>query len=294
MNIASSKQNAQDRITQQWVILTGKQIDKDHYSWLLGPFGNTNGIGRKFINELAEKEHLTIDESTVQRGLLGSIDELGLSENEVARLSEQVKDFYVNTAAYTLDLKVKWNPVFRVFGILLKFIFSRRIQQLNIPTKNNSNSRSLSSEVILLRDKVSGEVKRTIWLRAYKDNNEVVYSGIYGSTVLPSGKRNVKAVFPLPNGNATVLLAPSVGNKGELILESSGKNLGDSGFYFLLNDSKGKLWTRYIRSFKDTLTVSEVNDRLMAVQIMRLWNVRVVSFEYEIRKRPRVTFVVES
>ena len=43
------KQSFQDWITQQWVILFGQKIDKLEHKWLLGPFGELNGIGVKFI-----------------------------------------------------------------------------------------------------------------------------------------------------------------------------------------------------------------------------------------------------
>lgn len=51
-------------------------------------------------------------------------------------------------------------------------------------------------------------------------------------TVHPPGERApcVKAVFPMPNGNATVVLRPTVAD-GALVLDSSGGRFGGSGFY---------------------------------------------------------------
>ena len=40
----------------------------------------------------------------------------------------------------------------------------------------------------------------------------------------------VKVVFPMPNGNATVVLRPRV-EDGALILDSGGKKFGGAGFY---------------------------------------------------------------
>jgi hypothetical protein len=57
-------------------------------------------------------------------------------------------------------------------------------------------------------------------------------------------------------------LNPSVGENGELILESSGNKIGDAGFYFLLKDSKENYWTQFISSFCDRLTVNSVNDEI--------------------------------
>lgn len=284
MGIAHKKQNFQDWITQQWVILFGRKIDKKENDWLLGPFGSTNGIGLKFINQLAEKEQLIIDKNKKDKGLIQSINQLNLSENELNALSKNVIDFYENTANYDFDLKVRWNPFFKNFGRLLKLIFSNRIEQLNVPIENIKDSKALKSEIIRLLDAKTKEVRRTIWLRTFKTTDQVVYSGVYETCKIPSGQTCIKAIFPLPNGNATVILIPSVGRNGELILKSSGKKFGDSGFYFLLNDSKGKLWAKFIKSFEDNLVASSKNDRIFVEQTLTLWNLKVLKFEYNIKK----------
>lgn len=277
------KQNFQDWLTQQWVILFGRKINSKTHSWLIGPFGEVNGIGRKFIEQLAIKEKLSIDNSNDVRGLIRSINQLNLNDAELQRLSKQVVGFYEKTSCYDLQLNVKWNPFFKVFGILLRLIFSRRIKQLNIPIRRKESSDKLTSEVIQLKDTSTNQVIRTIWFRSFQSTGEVVYSGVYETCNTPSGKTCIKAVFPLPNGNATVILTPSVGKNGELILESSGRQIGDSGFYFLLKDSKGHFWTKFIRSFKDKLIVQEKNGQISAIQTLSMWNIRVLTFEYEIK-----------
>jgi len=284
MGKAITKQNFQDWITQQWVILFGQKIDTSEHKWLLGPFGELNGIGIKFIKQLADKEHLEIDNQKNGKGLIQSLHQLNLSEKEIKILSQNVIDFYQNTADYQLKLKVKWNPFFKIFGLLLRVIFSKRIEQLNVPIRSIENSETLTSEIIHLKDTKTKEVKRTIWLRAFQTTGQVVYSGVYETCVIPSGKTCIKAIFPLPNGSATVILTPKVGKNGELILESAGDRIGDSGFYFLLKDSKGQLWTKYIKSFKDKLVVRSENENITASQTLTLWNLRVLKFEYNIKK----------
>lgn len=284
MGVASIKQNIQDWVTQQWVILSGKKIDPNEYNWLLGPFGKTKGIGEKFIAQLAKDENLEFYENEQNKGLLKSINQLNLSQHELNTLSKNVIDFYENTSKYELDLIVKWNPLFKIFGILLKQLFSNRIEQLNIPMNNNKESKEMNSNIIQLIDKKSKKLKRTIWLRSFKKTNQVIYSGVYEMCKIPNGEICVKAIFPLPNGNATVILQPSVGNNGELILKSSGKKIGDSGFYFLLKDSKGNLWTKHIKSFKDNLTVSSENNKMKANQVLTFYGLKVLNFEYKIRK----------
>jgi len=284
MGTASLNQNFQDWLTQQWVILFGKKINSIQNEWLIGPFGKTKGIGQKFIEQLAKDENLEIDKSEHKRGLIQSISQLNLSKKELNYLSKNVIDFYENTSNYEFDLKVKWNPFFKTFGGLLKVLFSNRIEQLNLPMGNGENTKALKSEIINLVDKKNNEIKRTIWLRTFKKSEQVVYSGVYETCTIPNGKNCIKAIFPLPNGNATVILNPSVGNNGELILKSAGKEIGDSGFYFLLKDSKGNLWTKYIKSFKDKLVVSSENEKITAKQTLTLWNLKVLTFTYNIKK----------
>lgn len=284
MGIAKRNQSFQDWITQQWVILFGERIDNANYQWLLGPFGGTKGIGQKFIEQLAKDECLVIDCLRKNKGLLDSIENLGLTEIEINRLSQDVIDFYQNTSNYDLILRVKWNPFFKIFGTLLKSIFSKRIEQLNVPIENLEDASDLTNEIIKLVDSKTNEVKRTIWLRTFKSTGQVVYSGVYETCSLPNKKICIKAIFPLPNGNATVILIPSIGKNGELILDSSGNRIGDSGFYFLLRDSKGQLWSKFIKSFKDQLIVKSINDRLSAIQTLTLWNLKVLEFQYEIKK----------
>ncbi|QNR23842.1 hypothetical protein [Croceimicrobium hydrocarbonivorans] len=285
MGVAKKNQSIQDWISQQWVILTGERIDEAAYQWLIGPFGGTKGIGLKFIKHLVKDEDLVIDDQREKKGLLNSIRDLGLSEEELSRLSLDVIDFYENTANYDLLLKVKWNPIFKVFGTVLKRVFSNRIEQLNVPIENLKDASGLTNEILKLVDIKTNDVKRTVWLRTFKSTGQMVYSGVYETCTLPNQQICIKAIFPLPNGSATVLLSPRVGENGELILDSSGKRIGDSGFYFLLRDSKGQLWTKFIKSFRDKLVVKTIQDKITAIQTLTLWNLKVLEFEYEIKKR---------
>lgn len=132
MKVASFNQKLQDWITQQWVIFFGTKINANDYKWLLGPFGKINGIGLKFIEQLSENEQLIIDDAQTNKGLLQSINQLELTSIELNKLSKNVIDFYENTSNYNFELKVKWNPIFKIFGVLLKVLFSNRIEQLNI------------------------------------------------------------------------------------------------------------------------------------------------------------------
>lgn len=290
----SFKQKFQDWVTQQWIILFGKKIDPQEFKWLLGPFGNVDGIGEKFIKQLVEKENLIVDSDSKNKGLLNSIHQLELSKKELNSLSKEVIEFYEQTSNYSFDLKVKWNPVFKLFGYLLKLIFSNRIEQLNVPIKNNIEGQNMQSNIIKLNDKATNKPKRTIWLRTFKKTNQVVYSGVYETCKIPNGIVCIKAIFPLPNGSATVILEPKVAENGALILNSNGSKIGDSGFYFILNDKNDNIWIKHIKSFKDSLTVNCENESLKAIQTMTFYGIKVLKFEYTIKKQHATTNLMKN
>lgn len=282
MRFAYPIQKFQDWMTQQWVILRGRKIKPEDFPWLMGPFGNLDAIGEDFIYKFAEKENLIIQKDSKAKGIIPSMQKLNLSEAEFSNLSKSVIGFYEKTDNHNLQFSVQWNPFFKFFGILINKLFSNRINQLNIPTKNIDDSESLKSEIINLVDTKTNEIKYTFWFRSIKSSGQVIYSGVYGISNLPSGKTCVKAVFHLPNGNATVLMIPSVGENGELILDSSGKKFGDAGFYFLLKDSKGDYWSQFISSFRDRLIIGSQNDIISAEQTLTLWHLKVLTFKYTI------------
>lgn len=285
MSLAYPMQMIQDWITQQWVILSGRKIEAKNYDWLMGPIGNLEVINKTYIDQLAEKENLIIDKESETQGLIPSMDQLSLTPAQYALLSDKVIDFYEKTSLYNLNFSVQWFTVFKGFGFLLKKLFSHRLNQLNIPLHNTRDSEAITSEIISLLDKDTKQVKYVFWLRTIEATGQTVYSGVYGICRLPSGIHCVKAVFPLPNGNATVIMTPKIGDNGELILDSSGQRFGDAGFYFLLKDYKNGYWSKYIRSFRDELIISDLKNELVAKQTLTLWNFKVLRFQYNIKQK---------
>jgi hypothetical protein len=285
MNFAYRRQKFQDWFTQQCVIFWGRKINPNDYAWLYGPFGELNGIGENFIYQLALKENLSVSRNSTSKGLLVSIYNLNLKKEDLNKLSKNVIDFYEKTSDYNLKLNINWNPFFKIFGILVNKLFSQRINQLNIPSENLNDSENLTSEIIELICNKTKEVRYTIWLRKFQTTGKVIYSGIYTTCTLPTKITCIKAIFPLPKGNATVILKPTVGERNELSLDSSGAKFGDAGFYFLLHDSNGNCWSQYLKSFTDNLIVMEKENLLKATQTLKLWNLQVVNFEYCIEKK---------
>ena len=285
MNIAYPSQRVQDWASQQWNIWRGQRIGPDDTSWLMGPFGKVGAKADDFITTIACDEALEVERNQKTGGLLSSINDLKLSTSEYERLRPEIIDFYENTALYELDLKIEWSSYFPIFGGLVSFLYSNRLNQLNFPLNPQEVAGGINSEVVTLRDPDTGNIKYTAWYRTLISSGRVLYSGIYSTCKLPSGKACVKVIFPLPRGNATVILEPTVGPNGELCFASSGEKYGDPGFYFLVNDSKGRHWAQYVRSFREHLNVFvDEGGELRAEHIITLWKQRVLKILFKMSR----------
>jgi hypothetical protein len=204
---ASTTGNLVDRITQRWVQFTGRPIDvSGEHKWLDGPTGEPEGIGSGYFTEFARKHGLQIMPGA---GLLDDFQVLRSSYFDPGRVSKPVADFYERTADYSLDAWSEWCNVFRPFGTLLAMIFSRRLQQLNVPLSPLDTSRGVTSEILRIGDPGPGRHRFTAWLRRLLSSGDVLYAGAYSTCRVPNYDGEcVKVVFPLPNGNAMVICVP--------------------------------------------------------------------------------------
>jgi len=256
MRINNTVGHLQDWITQVWVKLTGRRFNPENEPWLFGPIGDTDIIKDKFIEVLAQRDNLQIEQNYNGVGLLETFEDLQLSEEEKKSLNPKVIDFYEKTSNYNFEIWSEWCGFFKPFGWLLFVIFSKRLQQLNLPLSSMQSAKGINSNIIKLVDKESRQSKWTIWYRILKSTNNVIYSGVYTVCEVPNiPGRLLKVVFPLPNGNAMVIMRKEILENGSLKLCSDGRKFGDNGFYFTLTNHKGKYWTRFVKSMHEWITV---------------------------------------
>jgi hypothetical protein len=94
-------------------------------------------------------------------------------------------------------------------------------------------AKGLESNIIKLKSKSDSKTKWTIWYRTIKSTKDVIYSGVYTNCLNPNySKPLLKVIFPLPNGNASVIMTERIESDGSLVLSSDGRKFGDNGFYF--------------------------------------------------------------
>lgn len=277
----------QDKITQIWVKITGKEINPTHDQWLMGPIGDEDVIKDKFFIKLAENQNLEIHKDKQDFGLLEKIEDFGITGYEKEILNKKVADFYVNTSNYDFEVWSEWTGIFKPFGKLLRIIFSKRLQQLNLPLDSLETAKGLKSQIIKLKHPENQSTKWTIWYRTIKSSNNVIYSGVYTTCNNPNySVPLLKVVFPLPNGNASVIMKKTIEPDGSLLLSSDGKKFGDNGFYFTLTDHKGRYWARFVKSMHEWIRVYEDEENVLrADHILNFYGMRFLSLHYRMNKK---------
>jgi hypothetical protein len=276
-----------DWATQRWVEYTGRSLNETDLAWLSGPVGNTSLIGKESVAELAARENLVIDRDSDIRGLMESFDLLDGPAFSSRIVKKEVADFYEGASLYEMNAWAHWCGLFKPFGMLLALIFSRRLQQLNIPLNGLDTSKGMSSDVIPLKDRDSGAVKYVAWIRELLETKNVLYAGYYSVTVPPGfGSPCVKVVFPLPNGNAIVILKPVANEDGSLTLASSGKVFGDPGFYFTIRNLSGEAIGRYVPSLREWITVYPgFRNEVRADHVLKFFGVTFLRLHYRMDQR---------
>ena len=270
-------QNALDWLAQSWHILLGRRFDPDRDEWLLGPMGKPDETSNDFIQRFAHEQGCKVCRNTPGAGLHPEICDIGLS------LSPEVEDFYLHTIDYTFETTSIWEPRFGIFGRLISRLFGSRVQQLNLPTVSDVTS-NFSSEIIQVVDG-DGNVMYTIWKRSIKETGEVVFYGVYMACKLPSGEDGVKSVFPLPQGNVTVVFGLRAGPKGELHLVAAPNEIRDTGFYVFVEDRRGSLWRRHIPSLRQQIIVhNSENGELAAEHSISMYKFKAYQMNYKIRR----------
>jgi len=275
-----------DWVTQCWVRATGRRVDLAAAPWLAGPVGAPRGIGSAFFDELAAARGLRVTRPATC-GLVADLAVLAGPDFDPARVDPRVRDFYEHTAAYDLDAWAEWCGAFRPFGWALARLFSRRLQQLNVPLSALDTSRGLTSDVLQLTD-ATGAVRHTAWLRELRGSGDVVYAATYSVCRVPGyAGACVKVVFPLPNGNAVVLMRPTPSADGSLSIVSSGARFGEPGFYFTVV-SPTRAWARYVRTMRETIHVYSDGEHVRADHTLTIWRTTFLRLHYRLRRRVAV------
>lgn len=275
-----------DWTTQRWVELTGRRVALADAPWLAGPSGSARGIGADFFARWGERNGLRVLPSGPDDGLLEGLDALAGPGFDPRAVDPRIRDFYAHTAAYDLRIESRWPCPFRGVGWLIAWLFARRLGQLNIPLSDRELRGGFESRIVRLAD-AAGRVRHTAWVRTAVETGHPAFVGEYGVTSIP-GRAGpcVRVVFPLPNGNAIVVLRPRVDPDAGLSLVSDGRRFGDPGFYFTVVAGPGEVWVRGVRTMKERLSLRVDGDAIAASHRFMVFGLPFLELRYAIARKP--------
>src|SRR6185312_11110179 len=173
-----------DRSTQTWVKATGRSVTLAECPWLEGPVGDVDVIGTDFFRRVAASRGLEVVSSGPPRGLLQDFAVLAGPTCRPTEVHSSVRDFYERTSEYDFDVWSEWSGVFRPFAGMLASIFSRRLQQLNVPLSPLDTKLGITSQVLQLRN-ADGRVELSAWVRETVATGRALYVGSYSSCQVP-------------------------------------------------------------------------------------------------------------
>jgi hypothetical protein len=236
-----------------WLRCFGRRIDPARDAWIGGATGTSERIGPEVYDDVARQMGLQrVDRPS---GLMADFETLRGPNFDPDAVHADIRDFYENTSAYTLDAWASWSRTFRPLARILVGLISRRVDQLNLPVRPLDTAPGMRSDVIPLVD-AEGTQRAAGWLRRLVADGTVVYAGIYEIVEPPRGGGPcVKTVFPLPRGNVIAVLRPEAVGDGSFRLVSKGSAFGEPGMHRSLVVGDRRRRIRYIRAMHESIHV---------------------------------------
>jgi hypothetical protein len=265
----------------------GRKTRRGDVPWLVGPMGGPL-IGDEVYSQVAAAEGLTLERSAVDGGLVPTFEALRGPRFDPGAVQPLVRDFYEHTTDFAMDVWSQTHFPANVALYVLVTTISRQVAQLNFPLSPLETAQGLVSEILLLR-RADGSVRYTGWFRRLAQSQRVLYTGFYMTEMTPGAGPCVKVVFPMPQGNATVVLRPEVADDGSLILDSTGRGFGGPGFYRMQAKGVDSVQVWRISTLRERFHVySTERDVLRCDHTVRFFGMPVLDLHYKIWRRRSV------
>jgi len=267
----------------------GRVVRVSAEPWLVGPVGN-DYIGDQPYEELARRENLTLHRNAGEGGLLPSVHALDGPSFQAAGLKPEIRRFYEHTANHRMDIAGTSFFPGNIGLWLLVTTLSRKVNQLNFPLHALSTAREIDSEIVLLKD-ANEQIRHVGWYRRLGTEARALYTGFYMTQKVPQFENPcVKVVFPMPNGNATVILRPSLDKDGNLRLSSKGTQFGDAGFYRVerLDEDRLRVW-RVSTLHEEFFVYLDAHQALRCDHTVCFLGMRVLNLHYRIDRKSSAT-----
>jgi hypothetical protein len=263
----------------------GRVVGESSVPWLSGPIGGQY-IGDRPYDEVAGRENLEVVRRASEGGLLPDLRALDGPEFRADQLRPEVRHFYEHTSGYRMDV---WSDTFfpgKIGLWLLVTTISRKVNQLNFPLHALATAKGIDSEIVLLKNR-DGAVRYAGWYRRLMDLGRTIYTGFYMMERVPHcSSPCVKVVFPMPDGNATVILQPSSDELGHLRLSSKGARFGDAGFYRIHKLGEDRLLVWRVSTLHEEFRVYlDAENVLRCDHTVRFLGMSVLHLHYRIERK---------
>ncbi|WP_158642399.1 hypothetical protein [Actinomadura sp. WAC 06369] len=270
-----------DRLTQQWVRVTGRPVGPRDEPWLAGPRGDRYRVGDSWLPREAARLGARVAADAADAGLLPSMAVLSGPAFDPDALHPRVRDFYEHTTRWRIDLWSQWSPWAWPFGWLVSALFARRLRQLALPLRPLDVAHGMTSEITPVVGADGGTLGAS-WRRRLRATGATVFSGWYQAIVLPGVPQpRVRVVFPLPNGRLVVLLRPHVTAGGGLLLASPGGGWGEDGAYLVVERGP-RAWARRIPVHERFHVHVDGEGVLRTDHALNLWTIPVLRLHYRL------------
>src|SRR5262249_22666951 len=224
--------------------------------------GDSVLIGTGIYERIAQEENLEL-RNVPDAGLIADFEVLRGPSFNPDTVHPRVRHFYEHTAQYQLEAWSEVALVGRFFLWLLVEFISQRMDQLNFPLSPMEMARGMTSQIIQLARRETGELVYTGWLRKLKSSGAVMFAGIYSVARIPEESGPVvKVTFP-DRGSANVYLVPINHPDGSFALQSFGKAFGGSGFYRLVESDNEHLHVRLFKTLHEAFRVYEDAEKIL-------------------------------
>ena len=247
----------------EWLVrITGRTVEKSTAPWLECVLGKPGLIGSGIYRQLAEAQNLELS-VPADAGLIPDFSALRGPSFDPDRVDPKVRHFYEHAALYHLEV---WSEVYLagkfVLWLLVEFI-SRKMNQLNFPISSLEVAKGMTSEIVQLRDRQTGQLVHTGWLRRFRSTGKVIYAGFYSVARLPEEENPcVKVTFPC-YGSSSVYLRTRHYEDGSFGLYSTGAAFGGSGFYRIVEAGPNAWKVRLFSTLHESFHVYQDPDSVL-------------------------------
>jgi hypothetical protein len=241
-------------------------------------------VGTGYVRELARVLGGTYVADAADAGIVASLDELAGPEFDPADVDPLVREFYEHTTRFTLDIVPEWRLWVRPGYLLYRTLVARPLGQASLPMNQREALRGVRGRIDTISHPDDEVVSLRGWIRAYADNDEPIYVGIY-TTYRHSGRGFVSVGFPLPQASFTATLAPRARPGGGLTLTSHSE-LDHPGHYLTYIDAESReLTTAAVPGFAERLEVSVRDGHLRADHSFAVFGIPFLVLRYRMKRK---------